>query len=46
MGMVDTTSVAKKVPGQSPGYWTAEQGWVFTGCAKHDEDPCGACDGE
>lgn len=42
----DAAAVRKTRPHpDSPGYWN-EDGWVATGCRKHDLDPCGVCDVE
>lgn len=30
----------------SPGYYSAGEGWIFTGCKAHDKDPCSKCDVE
>lgn len=40
----DERRPATRIPGQSPGYWP--DGWVFTGCRRHDLDPCAECDSE
>lgn len=29
----------------SPGYW-GRDGWVHTGCSRHDLDPCPECEVE